>query len=88
MKQNQAEMEEMAKSWEQKLAEQRQKEDEEEAKKREVEEAKASGIGACAAPGRYPTLELELRTGVTSALQRSMIVATGTRLGTGGSTAV
>lgn len=43
MKQNQAEMEEMAKSWEQKLAEQRQKEDEEEAKKREVEEAKASG---------------------------------------------
>jgi len=36
-------MEEMSKSWEQKLAEQRAKEMEEETKKREIEEAKRSG---------------------------------------------
>ena len=36
-------MEEMSKSWEQKLAEQQQKEEEAEAAKREIEEAKLSG---------------------------------------------
>lgn len=43
MRQNQLAMEEMEKSWEQKLAEQRHKEEEEEVKKREIEEAKQSG---------------------------------------------
>ena len=43
MRQNQLEMEEMSKSWEQKLEEQQAKDAEEEAEKRAVEEAKLSG---------------------------------------------
>ena len=43
IRQNQLEMEEMAKSWEDKLHEQNAKEQEEEAKKREIEIAKKSG---------------------------------------------